>query len=204
MPKRKPRKSKIPNARVIFARVAEVAKETLVEEVHEWAFEVRDEFVARIESQAFASFQAVFYPESGTNLSPEWLTKKESAGADLRTMIATGHYVDSINVFKKMARGRDKKTVIRVGFHHSTKPRDLDGRTVDIEIPGTGITGLTALAIVHELGSIKANVPARPHWRPHRVKVREQSKQKRKEFRRSIIKALKGDTVTKQLAMGRR
>lgn len=200
MPK-KPRKSQIPNARKIFKRVAEVAHDQLVEEVHEWAFEVRDEFVARIESQAFASFQAILYPESGTNLSPEWLARKEAAGADLRTMIATGHYVSKIDVFKKEDK-REKKTIVRVGFHHSAKPRDLEGRTVDIEIPGTGITGLTALAIVHELGSIKANVPARPHWSPHRIVVREQARKKRKEFLRSILKALKKDSRTRGLAVG--
>lgn len=201
MPKRRPKKSKIPNARAIFKRVLEVAEEQLVEDVNEWAYVVRDEFVERIQSQAFAAFQVVFYPESGTNLSPKWLTTKEQAGADLRTMIATGHYVDSIDVFKKQDRRR-KATIIRVGFHHSTKPRDLDGQTVDIEIPGTGITGLTALAIVHELGSIKANIPARPHWGPHRVRVRAQAVSKRKEFQRNIALRLKKDRRTKGLAVG--
>jgi hypothetical protein len=113
-------------------------------------------------------------------------------------MIATGHYVDSIDVFTKK---EGTKTIVRVGFHHSAKPRDLEGRTVDIEIPGTGITGLTALAIVHELGSINANVPARPHWSPHRVKVREQARKKRHEFRKSIAARLKRDVRTKQLAV---
>jgi hypothetical protein len=203
MVKRKPRKPQIPNARAIFARAKRVAEDVLVEGLEDWGDEIRDEFVERIEEQSFASFQEILYPESGTNLSPSWLDRKEAAGADLRTMIATGHYIDSIRVFKRHDR-KEKKWVIRIGFHHSAKPRDLEGRTVDIEIPGTGIKGLTALAIVHELGSIKANVPARPHWGPHRALVRKDARKKRRELRREISEALRGDAKLKELAVGRR
>jgi len=201
MPRRKPTKPQIPNVRKLFARVEEVATETLADELEEWAGEIREEFVGRIQRQAFSSFQEIFYPESGTNLSPGWLRVKELAGADMRTMIARGWYIDAIDVFRKTDR-RTKKTVIRVGFHHNKKPRDLDGRTVNIEIPGTGITGMTALGIVHELGSIKANIPARPHWRPHRDKVRSDAVAKRKEFRRAISKAFKKDRKLSELATG--
>jgi hypothetical protein len=202
MPKRKPTKPQIPDARAIFERVEKIAAETLADALEEWGEEIREEFVGKIEQQAFASFQEIFYPESGTNLSPSWLRIKELAGADLRTMIATGHYVDSIEVFRRYDR-REKKHIIRVGFHHSAKPRDLQGRTVDIEIPGTGITGLTALAIVHELGSVKANIPARPHWRPHRERVATEASGKARQFRKAISKAIKDDRKLKgRVAVG--
>lgn len=201
MPKRKPRAPQIPNARKIFKRVKEIATETLVDEMEFWAEDIRDEFVERIEAQAFAAFQVVFYPDSGTNLSPEWLARKEAAGADERTMIATRTYIDGIQVFKKYDR-KEKKWIVRVGFHPGAKPRDLKGRIVQIEIPGTGITGLTALGIVHELGSVKADIPARPHWRPHRTKVTGEAPAKRKAFRRTVSRALKGDRRLKKLAVG--
>jgi len=203
MPKRKPRAPQIPDARKLFKRVQEVATKTLVVELEVWADDIRDDFVAKIEAQAFASFQVVLYPDSGTNLSPEWLARKAAKGADLRTMIATRTYIDGIGVFKKFDR-RAGKYVIRVGFHPLASPRDLDGRIVRIEIPGTGIRGLTALAIVHELGSVKANIPARPHWRPHRTKLESKAPAKRKELRKKIARALKGDRQLKSLVVGSR
>jgi hypothetical protein len=193
MPKRKPRAPQIPDARKLFKRVQEVATETLVDELEVWAAEIRDEFVERIEAQAFASFQVILYPESGTNLSPQWLARKAAADADPRTMIATGHYTDSINVFKKYDR-KEKKWVVRVGFHPSIQARDLKNRIVNIL--------LEDVALVQEFGSIKAQVPARPHWRPHRTKVKSQAPAKRKDIRREVSRAIKGDRRLKQLAVG--
>lgn len=203
MPKRKPQAPQIPDARKLFKRAREVITETVVDEMELWADDIREEFVERIEAQAFASFQVVLYPDNGTNLSPEWLARKEAAGADERTMIATRTYIDGIAVFKTYDR-KQKKWVVRVGFHPLAKPRDLKGRLVNIEIPGTGITGLTALGIVHELGSIKANIPARPHWRPHLTKVKGESPAKHKAVRRTASRALKDDRRLKKLVVGAR
>jgi hypothetical protein len=193
MPKRKPKAPKIPNARRLFRRAKEVITETLVYELEFWAEEIREEFIERIDAQSFASFQVVLYPESGTNLSPEWLARKAAAGADERTMIATGHYTRSIRVFKKFDR-KEKKWIIRVGFHPRMQARDLKNRIVAYL--------LDDVALVQELGSIKANVPARPHWGPHRTVVKSEAPAKRKELVKTTMQALKRDTQLKKLATG--
>jgi len=193
MPKRKPKAPKIPDAKLLFKRVKEVITETVVDELELWAEEIRDEFVGLIENQAFASFQIILYPESNTNLSPQWLARKEAADADERTMIATGHYTRSIKVFKKYDR-KQKKWVIRVGFHPRIQARDLKNRIVSIL--------LDDVALVQELGSIKAHVPARPHWRPHRDTVKKAAPAKRKELVRTTLRVIEHDRRLKKLAVG--
>lgn len=193
MAKRKPKKPKIPNARRLFKRAKEVITDTLLYELEFWAEEIREEFIERIEAQAFASFQVVLYPESGTNLSPEWLARKEAANADERTMIATGHYTRSIKVHKKYDR-KEKKWIVRVGFHPRARARDLKNRIVAIL--------LDDVALVQELGSIKTNVPARPHWGPHRTVVKGEAPAKRKELVKIAMKQLKRDRQLKKLATG--
>lgn len=193
MAKRKPKAPKIPNARRLFRRAKEVISEMLVGELELWAEEIRDEFVERIEAQAFASFQVVLYPESGTNLSPEWLARKEAADADERTMIATGHYTRSIKVYKKYDR-KEKKWIVRVGFHPRIQARDLKNRIVAIL--------LDDVALVQELGSVKARVPARPHWGPHRTVVKSEAPAKRKELVKTAMKKIKRDRRLKKLATG--
>jgi len=183
----------IPDARKLFRRVTEVITETVVDELELWAEEIRDEFVERIEAQAFAAFQVVLYPESGTNLSPQWLARKEAADADERTMIATGHYTRSIKVYKKFDR-KQKKWIIRVGFHPRIQARDLKNRIVAIL--------LDDVALVQEFGSIKAQIPARPHWRPHRDTVKKEASAKRKELGRAALRAVKRDRSFKKLAVG--
>ena len=193
MAKRKPKAPKIPDARKLFKRAKEVITETLVYELEFWAEEIREEFIERIEAQAFAAFQVVLYPESGTNLSPSWLARKEAAGADERTMIATGHYTRSIKVYKKFDR-KEKKWIIRVGFHPQIQARDLKNRIVAYL--------LDDVALVQELGSIKANIPARPHWGPHRTVVKSEAPAKRKELVKLTMKAIKRDSRLKKLATG--
>lgn len=193
MPKRKPRAPKIPDARKLFKRVKEVITETVVDELELWAEEIRDEFVERIEAQAFAAFQVILYPESGTNLSPQWLARKEAANADERTMIATEHYTRSIKVYRKYDR-KQKKWIIRVGFHPRIQARDLKNRIVSIL--------LDDVALVQEFGSIKAQIPARPHWRPHRATVKSEAPAKRKEVTRTVSRALKRDRKLDKLAVG--
>lgn len=190
--KRKPRASHIPDFRAARRRIEEVAYDALLEGVEDYAQEQRDAFVEKIDEQAFASFQAILYPESGTNLSPGWLRRKAQKRADLRTMIATGWYRDNIEVLRKLASNRRRdKTVFKVGFRSNVKPRDLDGNTVEVAIPALGLTGLDAIAMVHEKGSIKASIPARPHWRPHYDKMRSEAPRVRRRLRVHVKEALK-------------
>lgn len=190
--KRRPTKSQIPDFGALRRRVADIANESGLDELETYADEARDDFVDKIERQAFDSFRVILYPESGTNLSPDWLARKERAGADLRTMIATEHYKESIGVHRSSARSkkaqrkrknRGRGATLRIGFHHLAKARDLNGKVVDIT--------LNRVAITQEKGSVKARIPARPHWRPHLDAMRSKAPATRKRIKRRIKADLK-------------
>jgi len=150
-------RSKIPNLKRVLTQAAEAAVETAQSGLVSYAQQQRDLFVRKIEEQKFASFRVIFYPESGTNLSPRWLARKAYKGADERTAIATGHYVSQIKVFTK--KPRRKPFEVRVGFDPRVRARDLDGEVK----PAT----LNLVARVLEHGSERMQIPARPHWGPH-------------------------------------
>lgn len=140
----------------------------------------RGEFSRRILAQDFESFQTIFYPESGTNLSPRWIARKRAAGADLRTMLATHHYLNSIETFSRM-RGRTMD--VRVGFHHQARARNLKGEIVAIT--------LDHLARLHEHGSFANNLPARPHWWPHLQRMHAEAPALRRRLSHAIVSAVR-------------
>jgi hypothetical protein len=107
-------------------------------------------FKKEIKDQAFQSFKD--HP-----LAPITLQRKLLHKLDLRTMIATGHYVASIGVFRE--EGIGGLVTYRVGFSPLMHAKDEDGRFVPIT--------LDELARIHEYGSATKKIPARPHWRPH-------------------------------------
>ena len=150
------KKPQIPNLRAAFKAVAKTVPPAVEKAVDAWMEEQRLDFIDRIQKQRFVSFRVILYPESGTNLSPRWLAVKAAYGADLRTMIATGHYVSQIKLWKS-GKGRDRR--YRIGFHANTKARDLNGHVVDFP--------LWRVARVQEFGSDAAQIPPRPHWRPY-------------------------------------
>lgn len=180
---RRPTRPHIPDFRALSRQVRDVAREALFEGLREYAEEQRDEFVEAIELQAFPSFQEIFYPESETNLSPGWLARKERAGADLRTMIATSWYKDHIQVFTRKARHKGEPSVIRVGFHPQVKARDLHGRVEDIT--------LNLVAIYNEHGSLDGRLPARPHWRPHFQRMHARARKTRERMVAEIREKLR-------------
>lgn len=149
----------------------------------------RAEFVLRIKEQRFASFHVIHYPESGTNLSPQWIARKDAAGADERTMIATKHYIRHVNVFRKLNRNR-RGGLWRIGFHPTVQARDLKGRVVPIL--------LSDVAAIHEHGN--ARTPARPHWRPNLNRMRREAPAVRREMKDEIAKAMRA-AVGKRLVV---
>lgn len=159
-----------------------MANESLFAAVVSYADGRREDFIDKIETQAFASFQEVLYPESGTNLSPGWLARKENAGRDLRTMIATGWYTRNIKVFTRRARRRGERTLVKVGLHPRTLARDLDGRITDVP--------LWLVATYNEHGSLDGHLPARPHWGPYFSTMRANARVTRRRVREQVIKAL--------------
>ena len=178
MPRTRPTRSHVPDFRAISRELRTVANGALFEGVRAYAEDERDAFVEKIELQAFPSFQRILYPESGTNLSPQWLERKERAGADLRTMIATRWYLDHIRVFTRKARRKGEPTRIRIGFHPRVQARDLEGKIQDIT--------LSRVALYNEYGSLDGRLPARPHWRPHFGGMRSRAGKARERLRKLI------------------
>jgi hypothetical protein len=175
------KKPHVPNLKKVLKTARDAARATAIETLEDYAHEQREDFVGRIQDQRFASFKKILYPESGTNLSPRWLATKQAWNADLRTMIATGHYTESIKVFKKgrLQRGPYE---FRIGFHHSAKARRLDGTIAPIL--------LKDLARVHEHGSVKMKIPERPHWGPQGNRMRRDRGKTRRRINEAIAERL--------------
>lgn len=190
---RKFRPPQIPDFARTAKRIIERANELLVEAVEAYAGDERDEFVYRIERQAFASFQEPHYPESeelgNPNLSYDYLARKLARLDEVRTLIATGHYIDSIKVFRKKLDDRRNGYEIRVGFHPSARARDMEGRTQPVT--------LNKVAIYLEFGSLDGKLPARPAWQPHLSRMRARAGVTRKRIGRRIRKTLAKDRQIK-------
>jgi len=163
------KRSKVPSFSPIAAAIKAEATTTALAEVAQFAEAEKDGFVGRIEAQDFPSFDS-------TPLTPAWKRRKEMAERDLRVMIATGTYKDSIRVFRRLVKDG---AIFRIGFHHAKRARNLKGEIVPLL--------LDELARVHEFGSAKANVPARPHWRNHLDQMRERARTLRPEIVRQIV-----------------
>ena len=168
------RKPHVPDLRRILTRFSEIAQRVLEREVEELAERERDAFVKRIEDQDFDSFAA--FP-----LNSAYLERKVKAGADPRTMIATGHYKDNIRVFRRI--NEDGSRTYYVGFHKRMQARDLAGNRVPIL--------LVDVAWVQEKGSVKMNIPARPHWGPHFDEMQTRAKNERARIKLLIMKKMK-------------
>jgi hypothetical protein len=178
----RPTKSKIPQAGKIFTQVRRAANAALIDEVGAWAEIQKDNFRTKIERQVFPDFREIYYPESGTNLSPRWLSRKSSKGADSRTMIATGHYKNSIRVWRTLRKNRQGAD-FRIGFHPRIQARDLDNKRVPIL--------LSRVAQIQEYGSVKARIPRRRHWGPHYADMRLAAIGERPKMRLAVLGAIR-------------
>lgn len=174
------RKSSIPDFPAISKKIARAASMRHAALMAQYAEHTRRDFVERIEDQRFARFRVILYPESGTNLSPEWLERKAEKGADLRTMIATGHYIRSIRVFRT-ASLKGRRLLFRVGFDPRERAHDLDGNPVDIT--------LNRVALIHEYGN--ASTPRRDHWGPNARRLKREAPAVRRFMHEEIRKAIK-------------
>lgn len=188
-PLRKPTPPHVPDFRSIAREVRRVANVATFDACVDYADDERDKFVRRIEEQAFPRFQEILYPESGTNLSPDWLERKERKQRDLRTMIATGWYRDNIKRFTRKSRRKGEPTQIKVGFDARTRARDLDGRITDVP--------LWLVATYNEFGSLDGNLPARPHWRVHLENMRSKASRTRRAVREAVKDALRSESSLK-------
>jgi hypothetical protein len=164
----------IPDFNKLVQTVSAVATEVTSNALQSFATQERDAFVRRIEQQDFHSFDAA-------PLSPRYAAWKAKQGLDPRIMIANGWYKSQMQVFKR--KNSKLSTTFHVGFNKRTLARDEDGKRVPFP--------LWKVARVHEHGSVKMKIPARPHWRPHLKTMTMHAAPVRTGIRRAIIKRLR-------------
>jgi hypothetical protein len=87
-------------------------------------------------------------------LSERHARKKERKGLDGRKLIETGNYLENIEVF----RGEQQS-----GVYFMLRPKRAKHVGED---PSSGEISFATLARVHEFGSARHGIPARPHWGP--------------------------------------
>lgn len=175
MAKDRPKKSTIPSFAKLTKGFADLANTYADERITEFAEDELTRFRMKILRQQFASFHAV-------PLSRARLDEKESWNLDLRVMIATKHYVDSIQVMRR--RYINGTISYQVGFPANLRAVGNDGLPTDIT--------LREVARIQEYGSNKAHIPARPHWRPHLQEMTVRATVLRVEIARQVLKLLKG------------
>lgn len=141
-----------------------IATERLEKDTTAFAMQEKQGFIQRIKDQKFPSFKK--YP-----LSPKYLAKKKKAGADLRTMIASKHYVQSIKLFRSRKDGDLK---LRIGFAPYAKAWTMTGEKTKIP--------LSVVIRANELGSAASNLPPRAHWGPYRREIKKRAVKMRKKF----------------------
>lgn len=171
-------KPQIPPFSAVRRAIAHVANELLDRRTGEFAEQEADLFRARIKAQKFQAF--IDYP-----LSPRYLARKAAAGADLRTMIATAHYIKAIRALRR--RGVDGKPYWMVGFHWSAKARNLDGSVSQLL--------LSDVAAIQEFGSAAAHIPPRPHWRPQAKEMARRAVPFRRRVAAEIAKKANAELV---------
>lgn len=138
------------------------------------------EFRDRIRRQDFPSFHA-------EPLSPRYRAKKKRLGLPLSTMVATGTYLEALQLVKKAKRGGITAYIIQID--PTVKARDLEGNVrEDITI--------AEVAFINEHGSqrLQNRPPARPHWAPFVVAF-GMSAEKRRKYIANLVKAAWNKTV---------
>lgn len=169
------KKPHIPDFKKVVVVILKSFATRVEEKVEAYAREHARRFQERIRRQDFKSFKAI-------PLSPVTIAKKKAAGVDLRTMIATKTYINSIGVHHKTYR-KERRKVWRIGFNPRKLAVDYYGNKTDIT--------LEEVARIQEHGSHTANIPARPHWRPHALLMRREAEARRRRWKLQAIRDVK-------------
>jgi len=109
-------------------------------------------------------------------LSPRYLAWKKRRKLDERILIATGHYINAIGIQPVTRQVRTYKPGTPVGMPEEFK-REASMSSAKTKVVGYRVglpdkvhppSGLRyhVLAMIHEYGSPRAHIPARPHWYP--------------------------------------
>lgn len=130
-----------------YTLIRQQLKDVGVREAHDVLFKEADKMASEVQ---LALLQQTL---KHTPLSPKYLEWKKRNGLDQRILIAEGHYVSEIKARRKNKEG---EKVIEVGLPDAMHP--------------TANMPYKQLARIHEYGSAKRNIPARPHWGPMTAK----------------------------------
>ena len=168
--------SHIPDFGKVVWSINQRARSTTLEMVREFAGAELELFKEALMEQDFPAFHEV-------PLSARWLARKAAANADLRTMLATHHYIESIKVFTEI--NRDGSVTIHVGFDRDATARDLNGHPTNFP--------LYRVAQIQEHGSAAANIPPRPHWSVQRQRMAAKAPAKRREIAEEIVRRVRAD-----------
>ena len=171
------KKAHIPRIGPLLRRFAEQASAVAIERVRAFAESQADEFRQAILDQNFEAFDA--FP-----LRPATLAAKMRAHVDLRVMVATGTYVDSIRSFRTLSSNR-RNARFHIGFHPRKLARDYHGNITEIL--------LQDVARIQEYGSVAAGIPARPHWRPYRAVIGARAESERERITRLVVWKLRSE-----------
>ena len=157
--------------KAMFKKVRTIAVKSARTHLRAVAEVVRDDLKKRIENQEFRSFRE-------KPLTEKYRVYKAYHGLDDRVMIATGTYVDSIDVIQV------NPDTFKIGFEPDMYAVRADGE-VNQDLP------LEVLARIQEFGSITANIPARPHWRPTFRRISDRSKRIAQNIGKLLVKDLR-------------
>lgn len=169
------KKSQVPNLAEKLKKIKTDTVAYVNSEIKKFANQECAGFKAAIKAQDFEAFHR-------RPLSAARLAEKAAAGADLRVMIATHHYVNSIRVFFRKSRNLNGGT-FRIGFHHNAHARTLDGAIAPIL--------LQDVARIQENGSRARKLPPRPHWGPYLRDMVPRATVFRARLTRRMVKRLK-------------
>ena len=160
----------VPDLRKVLRDLHQAAQEQAKKAIIAFARRHRKVFIDRVRAQQFKSFTA--FP-----LTPAWRRKKQRAGADPRTMIATGHYLNQV---KTWTAHNPPGVVAYVGFNPTTRAKNLDGELTDIT--------LEEVAAIQEGGSAAQGIPPRPHWGPYRKEMQRDAAVLRRDIAARVVK----------------
>lgn len=126
--------------------------------------------LGRVEVKIAPSRKGYLKPDEGEEykpfnhlpLQPFTLAEKRELGQDERILIATGEYLNSIRVVKRV-RMRAKENVVSYVVY---VPKTIHGRKGWRGEPPRPTLPLRTIGLIHEFGSMRAGIPPRPHWRP--------------------------------------
>lgn len=169
--RRKPRNAtfKIKKQEVNYRRFGNVFKKSVLQVMANEVDEVSQAYVDQLKALILGQ------KYSWRPLTPRYAEYKRRAKLDPRILIATGEYVNSIAI-QRRTRDRGKLRVY-VGVPYNRKH-------------SSGLP-FKVLARVHEFGSRKAHVPARPHWRPAKAWLMKEIPRIRERIARQAKKDLK-------------